>query len=198
MMLRYGRFSPFSRKVRACVLELPQTIDLGYVETNPHEDETLRASNPLCKVPTLVLDDGQGIFDSRVICEYLAARTGDAKIFPERSDGLWNVLRDQALGDGICEAAIAMYRETLRPQAQQSVQVIARQRKALESALDSLEREKRRLDGRVDVGVIAIACGIGHINLRLPQLEWAKSHPGLARWHEAFDARPSMASTRPN
>jgi glutathione S-transferase len=197
MILRHGRFSPFSRKVRACLLELPRQLDVELVETSPWEDKTLRSVNPMCKVPTLVLDDGEAIFDSVVICEYLATAAGDTTIVPQRSPAAWTVLRDQAMGDGLCEAAIAIYRETLRPEAQQSSQVIARQREALEATLDLLEGTIERRAGRVDIGTIAIGCGIGHIELRLKQVEWRTSRPALSAWHDAFDARKSMAATRP-
>jgi glutathione S-transferase len=195
MLLRYSVFSPFARKVRVCAEELGLGGRITLVDTNPHQDTTLRALNPLCKVPTLVMDDGTPLFDSTVICRFLASAVGDEAIVPLGGER-WTVLRDEALGDGICDAAVALRTEKLQEAALRSEPFIGRQTQAILAGCDVLERDVARLEARVDIGVIAIACGLGYLDLRHPDLGWRRGRPALASWHATFEARDSMNLTR--
>ena len=197
MKLRSAKFSPFARKVRACSHELGLTGRIELVETSPGTDDSLRALNPLAKIPVLVLDDGTAIYDSPVICEHLAELAGDDTVWPRSGEKHRAAMLDQALGDGLSDASVALRGERLKPEASQYAPFAERQILAIKAGLDALEAGCKRLDGRGDVGVIAIACAIGHVEARHPDLAWAAGRPKLAAWYTGFSARPSMASTKP-
>ncbi len=195
MLLRSSRFSPFVRKVRVCADELGLTGRIELAECNPHEDESLREVNPLCKVPTLIVE-GVALFDSRVICRVLADIAGNATLVPPPGRDSWPVLRDEALGDGICDAAVALRGEKIRPREAQYARFMARQITAIRAACDMLEPRCDTLEQRLDVGVVAIACALGYLDLRHPELGWRDAHPQLAAWHARFEERASMHLTR--
>ena len=195
MKLYSNTASPFGRKCKIIAHELD--VKLEVIRTLPTQEPDFRRINPLGKIPALVLDDGSVLFDSPVICEYLN-RKGGGKFFP--ADTLWKVATNrwkslglQALGDGICDAAVAyvmLGREPAPPEATR-----ARHMAAIEAGLDVLERAK--LQDPPTIGEISIACAIGYIAFRLPDLDWKATRPRLAAWYETFAQRPSMQATLP-
>jgi glutathione S-transferase len=195
MKLRHSSFSPFVRKVRICAHEFGMKIDL--VETNPGTDASLRPLNPLSKVPTLILDDGSTLYDSPVICEYLADLAGNKTMFPGTGKARWAALRDQALGDGIADASVALRGIRLLADQTPFAAFAERHIKAINAGLDVLEADCKRLEGRMDIGVVAIACAIAHVEIRHADLNWAGARPKLSAWYAAFNARPAMSSTKP-
>jgi glutathione S-transferase len=197
MKLRHSKFSPFARKVRVCAHELGLAGRIELVESTPTTDAGLRKLNPLGKIPVLELDDGGIVYDSPLVCEYLAEIAKDDRLCPRSGEAHWTVLRDQALGDGISDASVALRGERLKPEAMQYAPFADRQIAAINAALDVLEAGAARLEGRCDLGVIAIGCGIGHVEVRHADLGWSAKRPKLAAWYAAFNARPSMASTKP-
>src|ERR1700728_4371064 len=119
MKLRHAPASPFVRKVMVAAHELGlvQRIELVPTTVTPVQaNDVLAAENPLMKVPSLVTDDGQALFDSPVICEYLDSLTGGGKLFPAAGAARWTALRQQALGDGILDALILCRYELVRPE----------------------------------------------------------------------------------
>jgi glutathione S-transferase len=197
MILWQNRYSPFARKVLVLAHELGVRERIALRDTDPHSDESLRGANPLCKIPTLVLDDGRVLYDSRVICEYLLTQGDAARVAGPRDRDAWEVSRDHALGDGICDAAVALRGEKLRPDAQQSGRYIARQNAAILAACDALAADVDLLGGRLDIGVIAIGCALGYLDLRHPDIDWRRDRAALADWHADFSARESMVLTSP-
>lgn len=195
MILWQNRFSPFARKVLVLAHELGVRERISLRDTDPHSDESLRGANPLCKIPTLVLDDGRVLYDSRVICEYLLTQGDAARVAGPRGRDAWEVSRDHALGDGICDAAVALRGEKLRPAARQSERYIGRQNAAIVAACDALATGVGLLEHRLDIGVIAIACALGYLDLRHPQIDWRSDRAALADWYAAFSARESMELT---
>jgi glutathione S-transferase len=195
MILWQNRYSPFARKVLVLAHELGLRERIALQDTDPHNDESLRSVNPLCKIPTLVLDDGRVLYDSRVICEYLLAQGDASRVAGPPDREAWEISRDHALGDGICDAAVALRGEKLRPVAQQSDRYIARQNAAILAGCDVLAANVGLLAHRLDIGVIAIACALGYLDLRHPQIDWRRDRAALAAWHAAFSTRESMATT---
>ena len=200
MKLYTNPASPFARKARIIVRELNLT---GVVEeiNVPREGlgDAFRQTNPLGKIPVLVLDDGSTLFDSPVICEYLN-ETGGGRFFPGKSllrenSGHWRAITLQALGDGICDAAVARNYERLRPAELQSEAVIARHMNAVATGLDVLERT--RFLERPTIGEITIACALGYLDFRIPELAWRDRRPNLRDWYEKFAQYPSMQATWP-
>ena len=200
MKLHYATASPFARKVVVCMHELGlgdrvEVVASAVTPVDPNAD--INAVNAIGKIPTLVLDDGSGVFDSRVICEYLDALS-DSSVFPAQGPERLKALRLQAMGDGICDTAVALRYETfLRPEAHRWPEFIASQKERLNRTFQQLEDEfLGDLEG-VHVGSIAVAAALGYIDFRMADLGWRDGRPGLAGWYEEFSARPSMVATKP-
>ena len=198
MKLFFAAASPFARKVTVCAAELG--VPLDRVPAVPHpinRDRSVVAANPLGKVPTLIADDGTVLFDSRVICEFLDA-LGGGRLFPAAGAARWRALTEQSLADGLMDAGILLRYEALtRPPELQSADWRAGQTDKVTCALDELERLAPGLGDRVDIGTITIGCALGWLDFRFADLGWRDGRPALAAWFAAFDARPSMAGTRP-
>ena len=201
MKLFHNIASPFVRKVRVLAEEtgLTSRIELAQSVFTPVSPDTdLFASNPLGKIPTLMLDDGTALFDSRVICEYLDSLHGGPKMFPPEGEARWAALTRQALGDGILDAAVGTrYELALREPSRQWPEWIENQTQKYRRSLDALEAEAASLDGALDIGVITAACALGYLDFRYPDEGWRDTRPGLARWYASFSGRESMRSTAP-
>jgi glutathione S-transferase len=191
--------SPFVRKCLVAAHEVGLQDRLQWTSSAPHpvnRDRVLVASNPLGQVPTLVTDEGLVLYDSRVISEYLDSLCG-GRLIP--AGGLrWIALVDQALADGLLDAAVLIRYETaVRPEALRSSDWVAGQMDKVGCALAELERRAGALGDRIDVGTIAVACALGYLDFRFAPLTWRAQCPTLDRWFEGFDARKSMRATAP-
>lgn len=109
----------------------------------------------------------------------------------------WTALRQQALADGILDAALLIRYELSRPQDKQWADWSAGQQRKIVQALDALEAEAARLGDAVTIGTITIGCTLGYLDFRFAADDWRRGRPTLAAWYEKFAARPSMASTMP-
>lgn len=198
MKLRYSPTSPYTRKVTVVAIEAGLDKKIERVVTNVSDPASdISKDNPLGKIPALVTDDGQILYDSPVICEYLDSQGGGTKLFPRPSQRRWTALRRQALADGLMDAAILRMLEGRRPAGQQSEEWKARQKNKMEQALDALENEADRLDGPVDIGHVAVGCALEYVDFRFAAENWRISRPRLAAWQKKFAARPSMTATVP-
>ena len=199
MRLFHSPNSPYVRKVLIVAHELGLMGRITLQNAAPHpvnRDASVVASNPLGKIPTAVLDDGAVIYDSRVVAEYLASLTGDETIFPKAGAARWLALTEQALGDGITDAAqLIRYERTIRPAEQQSEAWIKGQAEKIRSGIAEIEKRADRL--RWSIGGISIACALGYLDLRLPDVKWRDEAPATAKWFAACSARPSMQATVP-
>jgi glutathione S-transferase len=197
MKLRYGAASPFARKcvLSAHVLGLADRITL--VDNTADPGDAIRARNPLNKIPMLLTDDGEAIFDSPVILEYLDHLAGGGKILPKEPKARFRALVQQALADGLMDAAIlVMYEGRFREPDQHSPKWVAMQQGKVDKALQALEADVPGDD--VTVGTITIACALGYLDFRF-QGEWRKAHPKLAKWQDGFAARvPAYNKTQPS
>jgi glutathione S-transferase len=199
MKLYMSPASPFARKARIIIRELDLVRLVEEIPTNPATSDELRRTNPLGKIPALVLDDGSTLIDSPVICEYLN-ELGGGKFFPGMSvwrsaTGRWRALTLQALGDGIADAAVARVYEGRRPLELQNREAIAKYLAVINRSLDALERA--RFAEPPTIGEIAVACAIGYLDFRLPELNWRDTRPQLRAWYEGFAKYPAMQSTWP-
>ena len=197
MILRSAPTSPFGRKVKiaAAILGLSKRIEIVAADTNT--DDVLRAQNPLGKIPTLVLDDGQTLFDSRVILEYLDHLAGGGKIIPQDADARFQALRLQALADGVMDASILrVYEARFRPEPIRHQPWLDYQAEKVARAFAVLEKEPQALAPMPHVGQIALACALGYQDLRFKS-EWRATHPQLVQWLDRFAAQiPSFAATK--
>lgn len=200
MQLYFSPTSPFVRKVRVAASELGlderlQFIPVTLSPVNPHQG--LRAHNPLGKIPALVTDSGDTLYDSPVICEYLDALAGGGRIFPADPGARWTALRRQALADGLADAAVLIRYETaVRPEPFRWREWIDGQFLKVRTALDALEAE--RLDSTFDIGAISTACALGYVDFRFPEERWRDSRPRLARWYATAGERASLSGTVPS
>lgn len=197
MKLRYSPTSPYVRKVRVTVLEIGFEDQVEDIPTDVWAPGTdIGKDNPLGKVPALITDDGKVLFDSPVVCEYLDS-LANASIFPDSGSARWTALRQQALGDGILDAAILRLLESRRPPEQQSEAWTTRQKAAIGRALNLLEGEAEMFAGPISIGQISAGCALGYLDFRFPDDGWRDGRPKLAAWYETFSARPSMQATIP-
>ena len=195
MKLFSNAASPFARKCKVIAQELG--IKLEEVRTLPMQDPEFRRVNPLGKIPALLLDDGSVLIDSPVICEYLNHQ-GGGKFFPtdtiwKAASGRWKALGLAALGDGIADAAVAwiiLGRENPVPEAGRK-----RQMDTVLAGLDALERVK--FADPPTIGEITVACAIGYVEFRMPDLDWKSSRPNLSAWYAKISELPSMKATAP-
>ena len=198
MILRTSPSSPFGRKVNlaAGILGLSAQIKIETADPTNVED-SLRRQNPLGKMPTLVLDDGSTLFDSRVILEYLDHRAGGGRIIPTEPDARFAALRLQALADGMTDAQILLvYEGRFRPVEHHVKKWTDYQADKIKRGLTALEAEPPALDPTPNVGQIALACFLGHRDLRFSG-DWRAGHPRLVAWLDKFAARvPTFAETK--
>jgi glutathione S-transferase len=193
--------SPFVRKVLVVAHErgLFDRIEQATLRPSPLKaDAELSRSNPLNKIPALVLDDGTTLFDSAVICEYLDSLDGGPRVIPAPGMDRWRALRTHALADGIIEAGVQVYYERVqRPAAQQWQPWIDGQLEKVRQGLDALDAEVARFaSDRVDLGQIGAACAIGWLKFR-EVIDPLAGRDALAQWYAKISERPSMKATAP-
>jgi len=137
------------------------------------------------------------LYDSPVVCEYLDGLHDGDKLFPASGEARWRALRLQALGDGMTDAGIARLLESRRPGELQYGKWTKRQTTVVFRAMDALEAEIDELEAGFGIGQIAVACSLGWLDFRFPDLGWRRDRPGLADWFEAVSERPSIMQTTP-
>ena len=200
MKLYYSPTSPYVRKVTVLALEtgLDAKIERIPASTTPvDQNPDVAKANPLAKVPALVLDSGEILFDSRVICEYLDTQHQGAKFFPAGA-ARWSVLRQQALGDGLLDAALLVrYEGFLRPEDKRWPNWADGQMKKVKGALAEIEKLAPSFGDRVDIGTVSIACALGYLDFRFGDMNWRSLCPQAAAWAARFFERPSLKSTVP-
>lgn len=193
--------SPYARKCIAVAIENEIDGRLELIETNTAEEPVgLLAANPLGKIPALVRDDGSVLVDSPVICEYLDLVNHHYTLHPKEGEHRWHALHYAALADGIMDAAVQIVMEGRRPEALRWPDGITRQRAKISRALAWFEKEagENRLTlERFTIGELSLACALGYVDFRLPDLGWQAAHGALARWYTTVRARPSLAKTEP-
>ncbi|MDB5362153.1 MAG: glutathione S-transferase [Rhodospirillales bacterium] len=199
MKLFYSGASPYVRKVMVLAHEtgLADRIELVPASVAPTlVNAVVAAENPLVKVPTLLLTDGQSLFDSRVIVEYLDTLHSGRRLFPAEGAARWAALRRQAIGDGLLDAALLIrYENNLRPEPQRWKEWTEGQFRKLRQALAALAAEP--LGTEPTIGEITAGCALGYLDFRFPEEDWRAAHPSLASWFARISERPSFVATKP-
>ncbi|WP_298956583.1 glutathione S-transferase [uncultured Methylobacterium sp.] len=200
MQLFHSKTSPFVRKVMVTAHELGLVDRLELLPSAAHpvnRDAGIVARNPLGQVPTLVLDDGTVLADSRVICEYLDD-LGGGSVFPAAGPARWTALAAQSTGDGLLDAALlTVYETRVRGEGERSPAWVEGQRAKIEGGLGAIEAAAPGLGDRVDIAAITYGCALGYLDLRFADIGWRDRYPAAAAWFAEFDARPSMRATQP-
>lgn len=186
MRLLYSKTSPFARKVRATIiaLDLDARVELQEATFLDPTPEFLSA-NPLCRIPTLIADDGTVLFDSPVICEYLDAIAEGFPLIPSAAAARWACRRAEALADGMMDNTVA--RTQMRGSGVPADNALIRRHEAaIGRCVDRLEQEPPA--DRIDLGTIALCCALGFLDLRYPELDWRAGRPRLADWFRRMEA----------
>lgn len=199
MRLFWSTRSPFVRKVMMVVHELGlaervETIRVVVHPAAPNGD--VIAANPVGKIPTLVLDDGDVLYDSRVICEYLDMVHGDGRLIPPEGPERWRALIWQAMADGMMEISLGWLAERAKPDGVRDDKVVAGYRGRIMGALDRLEQDGDFLGASSPtIGHFAIASELLYLDFRFAADPWRPGRPELSRWLEEMSLRPSVALT---
>lgn len=199
MKLFWSSRSPFVRKVMIFAHETgladrivcERTV---VAPTKPNAD--VMRLNPLNKLPTLILDDGRPLYDSRVIVEYLDGIHDGPKRIPEAGPERFDALRVQALCDGVLDFLLVGLSERARPEAQQSADLKAALALKFKAAFDALDVEAKRLDlGRFGLPEVAVAAVVGYADFRYGAERWRDGRPALAAFAEQIADRASVVAT---
>ncbi len=195
--------SPYARKVRVVMAE--KKLDYQFVlEDVWSADTTIMQSNPLGKVPCLIMEGGEALFDSRVIVEYLDTLSPVGKLIPTVGRERAEVKTWEALADGLCDAAILARLERTwagRKAKERSEAWIERQMAKVQGSLKAMSQglgERAYCAGtHFSLADVAVGCALGYLDFRFPEIQWREAYPNLAKLSEKLAQRPSFADTRP-
>jgi glutathione S-transferase len=194
--------SAYVRKARVVLAE--KKLDYQFELENVWASETkIASSNPLGKVPCLVMEDGSTMYDSRVIAEYLDTLTPVCKLLPANSRDRANVKVREALADGVLDAAVLAYLErTWRPSEQQSQAWFDRQMGKVHGGLavmsENLGEQPFCMGIHYTLADVAVGCTLGWLSFRFPDIAWRDTYPNLARLFDKLSERPSFKDTVPH
>jgi glutathione S-transferase len=195
--------SPYARKVRVVMAE--KKLDYQFVlEDVWSADTTIASSNPLGKVPCLIMEGGEALFDSRVIVEYLDTLSPVGKLIPTVGRERAEVKTWEALADGLCDAAILVRLEKTwagRKAKERSEAWIERQMAKVYGSLKAMSQglgERAYCAGtHFSLADVAVGCALGYLDFRFPEIAWREGYPNLAKLSEKLATRASFADTKP-
>lgn len=195
--------SPFVRKVRVVMAE--KKLDYQFVEEDVWSaDTTIAQSNPLGKVPCLVMEGGEALFDSRVIVEYLDTLSPVGKLIPAMGRERAEVKTWEALADGVLEALVLARLEAHwggRPKEERCQAWIDRQVGKAQASLKAMSQglgEKPFCAGiYLSLADIAVGCALGYLDFRFPEIDWRTAYPNLSKLQDKLMQRPSFADSVP-
>lgn len=194
--------SPYVRKVRIVMAE--KRLDYQLEQEDVWASDRIQQSNPLGKVPCLVMEGGEAVFDSRVIVEYVDTLSPVGKLIPERGRERAEVRTWEALGDGVCDAAILARLEKTwsgRTDAQRSGAWIDRQMSKIHASLAAMSKglgDKPFCSGiHFSLSDIAVGCALGYLDFRFSEIDWRGQYPNLAKLSEKLSQRQSFIDTAP-
>jgi len=189
--------SPFGRKAMIAAIETGLDSKLQIINVNPWEStpELVRV-NPLSKIPVLVTDEGDAIFDSSAVCDYMDALDGHHRLLPAEPAARLRALRRQSLADGMLDAAIVVLLNRAQKPERVHRGYVARQEQAIERTLDCLERDAGELHDGFNLGHIALVCALDFLSVD-QIVDWRPKRDALAAWLANMHKRPSVMRTRP-
>jgi glutathione S-transferase len=214
LTLRAGRFlrerqmlrligslaSPFVRKARIVFAE--KKIDYQLVlEDVWSPDSAIHSYNPLGKVPCLVMEDGEALFDSRVICEYVDTLSPVGKLIPQSGRERVEVRCWEALADGMLEASELIRVESRREESHRSEAWVARQQRKIEEGLGAMARGLAAkpwcANNHYSIADVTLGCVLGDLDFRTPELDWREKYPNLAKHFDKLSQRQAFIDTVP-
>jgi glutathione S-transferase len=190
--------SPYARKVRIVALELGLYDEIEWKTLTREERGDLQIYNPLGKVPVAILDTGDIVCDSPVICAYVDSLPSSRNLIPESGSKRWEGLTLEALGDGLGDAVIVISQENQRSNELRSQDVVDRQLSKIKSALSVLDKVASDFNDPPLIGEIAVACSLGYMDFREIFPEWRESYANMASWYTIILKRQSFTETAPS
>jgi glutathione S-transferase len=192
--------SPYARKVRIQLAE--KGIPFELITEVPWDDDTQTPEhNPLEKLPVLICEDGETVYESRYINEWVEMKHPAPPLTPAGTDAILLAKRFEILSDGVCDACVLMFWEKARPEAAQSKEWMARQMRKCEGGLKEIARllgdAPYCVEGRFGMADIAVGSLLGWLNVRFPELPWREWHPNLAALQDRLEARESFSGSVP-
>jgi glutathione S-transferase len=196
--------SPYVRKVRIVMAE--KKLDYQFVTDNVWGDDTTVAqSNPLGKVPCLVMEGGEAVFDSRVIVEYMDTLSPVGKLIPTQGRERAEVKTWESLADGLLDASVLARLEATwsgRGENERSQAWIDRQMEKVQASLKAMGRglgDKPYCSGiHLSLSDIAVGVALGYLDFRFPELDWRSANPNLLKLYDKLALRPSFVDTKPS
>lgn len=196
--------SPYVRKVRIVMAE--KKLDYKFITEDVWAaDTTIAESNPLGKVPCLIMEGGEALFDSRVIVEYLDTLSPVGKLIPPAGRERAEVKTWEALADGLLDAAILARLEATWPGRQDGERSAAWIERQMKKIHDSLAAMDRALSNRshcagthLSLADIAVGSALGYLDFRFAHIDWRSAHPNLGELHERLMQRQSFKDTMPS
>ena len=191
--------SPFGRKVMVTALEKGLADRLEMISPDTSDVfKGINPNNPLGKIPSLELDNGDLLFDSIVIAEYLDGISDSPSLFPTDVIERAKVMTLHALANGMTDAAFSRrWGATMLPENERSPSWDARLKIAVDKSLDQLEAQIDAFKDSVNIGSISAAVALGYLDFRFDHENWREGRPNLTAWYKEFSARPSMQATIP-
>ena len=200
MKLLYTPNSPYARKVRIVAQEKHIELELQEVVL-ADPNCIVKNYNPLAKVPVLILNDGDSLYDSRVIVEYLDNHAPGTHLIPTDNTSKIAARRWEALADGICDAAVSAMLEQRKAPEKQSQANIDKQLEKVTGGLEVLNldiiKKKWCVNETFGLADIALGCMLGYVDLRFKQLNWQDNYTNLAKHYSILIKRPSFKETMP-
>ncbi|MEA3120352.1 MAG: glutathione S-transferase [Paraburkholderia sp.] len=193
--------SPYVRKARIVLAEKKMDYQL-VLEDVWAPDTTIYTINPVGKVPCLLMEDGEVVFDSRVICEYADTLSPVGKLIPQSGRERVEVRCWEALADGVLDAAVLIRLEnTQRDEGQRSEAWIVRQRRKIEAGLDAMSQRLAGMpwcaNNHFSLADVSVGCALGYLSFRMPELDWREKHSNLEKHFVKLSQRQSFIDTAP-
>jgi glutathione S-transferase len=198
--LMHGKVSPFVRKVMICAIEkgldrqievVPAAVGQGKI------NEELLGLNPTGKIPTLITNEGQSIYDSLVICDYLDSLATEPRFVPTDASDRTSALTMNAVGDGLVVAGVLAMLERSKVAERQWPEFETAQWAKVQHCIAALDVFRVQRGASFDIGAVGAVCGLGWLDARARHVQWRTQYPQLAAWFDAMHERESVAATRP-
>lgn len=190
--------SPYARKVRIALAEKAIPFELA-TEVPWNSDTETPRWNPLEKVPVLIAGDGTAVFESRYVLEWLEIKHPEPPLVPRTADDILAMKRFEVIADGACDALVLLFFE--RTRAHPSAEWTARQQRKVDGALAVLAHDigarAFAVTDRLTCADLAVGALLRYLDVRWPDYPWRARHPGLARYSDALEERPSFRATVP-
>ena len=192
--------SPFARKVRVVLLE--KNIPFELVTINPWNiNADIERYNPLGKIPVLITENVETIYDSKFIIEWIEHNYPAPAVFPTDQKAKFRAQQIQVVADGICEALILLFFENMRPDPQQSKPWAERQIKKISNGLQALEQQISNdefcVDNTFGIADISVVSAVDYLSLRFKTYEWRDKFTRISKFVARQSARQSFIETMP-